>query len=201
VAVHEFVALLILVFSDTVLRRHLLQFNEPITQEQLTELANKLNFTYAGLTRRQISSRKLELLPAEEHVMGVIQDIMIAEDDAKYDEPYIEGLRFMLGQPEFEHRERMLNIMELMEGRNWLDQVSSSRTSGGRVNVIIGKENPDLAFRELSLVLSGYGIPDRARGTVAVVGPTRMDYKRTISSVGYVSELLSDLVAGVCGEE
>jgi heat-inducible transcriptional repressor len=201
VAVHEFVALLILVLSDTVLRRHLLQFNEPITQEQLTELANKLNFAYAGLTRRQISSRKIELSPAEEHVTGAIQDVMVAEDDARYDEPYLEGLRFMLGQPEFEHRERMLSIMELMEARGWLDQVSASRVSGGRVSVIIGQENPDHAFRELSLVLSAYGVPDRARGTIAVVGPTRMDYGRAISSVSYMSELLSDLVAGVCGDD
>jgi len=201
VTVHEFLALLILVLSDTVLRRHVLQFNDPITQDQLTELANNLNSTYAGLTRRQIASRKLELSSAEEYVTGAIQDIMIAEDDAKYDEPYVEGLRFMLGQPEFGHRERMLSIMELMEARGWLDQVSANRISGGRVNVIIGQENPDQAFRELSLVFSGYGVPDRARGTIAVVGPTRMDYGRAISSVSYMSELLSNLVAGVCGDE
>jgi heat-inducible transcriptional repressor len=201
VTVHEFVALLILVLSDTVLRRHLLQFNEPITQVQLTELADKLNLAYSGLTRRQIASKKLELSSTETHVTDAIHDIMIAEDSAKYDESYIEGLRFMLGQPEFGARERMLNIMELMEARDWLDRVSVERASSGRVSVIIGQENPDLAFRELSLVLSDYGVPERARGTIAVVGPTRMDYGRAISSVSYMSDLLSNLVAGVCGDE
>lgn len=198
VAVHEFLALLIMVLSDTVLRRHILQFDEPVTQEQLTGLADKLNMAYGGLSRREIKSNKLELTPSEERVSGAVLDVMAAEDEAKYDEPYLEGLRYMLGQPEFGRRERMLGVMELMEVRGWLDQVSISGSGDRRVQVVIGHENPDEALQELSLVFSGYGVPDRAGGTIVVVGPTRMDYRRAISSVGYMSDLLSDLVAGVC---
>jgi heat-inducible transcriptional repressor len=198
VAVHEFLALLILVLSDTVLRRHLLPFNEPVTQEQLTELANKLNMAYGGLSRREIKSTKLELTPSEERVSGAVLDVMVAEDEAKYDEPYLEGLRYMLGQPEFGQRERILGVMELMEAKGWLDQVSVSGSEDRRVQVVIGHENQDKALQELSLVFSGYGVPDRAGGTIVVVGPTRMDYRRAISSVSYMSDLLSDLVAGVC---
>ncbi|MBM3167351.1 MAG: heat-inducible transcription repressor HrcA [Chloroflexi bacterium] len=199
VAVHEFLALLILVLSDTVLRRHLLPFDEPVTQEQLTGLAGKLNMAYGGLSKREIKSRKLELAPSEERVSTAVLDIMAAEDAAKYDEPYLEGLRYMLGQPEFGRRERMLDIMEIMEARGWLERVSASGSGDRRVRVVIGHENPDETLRELSLVFSGYGVPDRAGGTIVVVGPTRMDYRRAISSVSYMSDLLSDLVAGVYG--
>jgi len=198
VAVHEFLALLVLVLSDTVLRRHLLPFDESVTQEQLAELANKLNLAYGGLSRREIKSKKLELSPSEERVSGAVLDIMAAEAEAKYDQPYLEGLRFMLGQPEFARRDRMLDIMELMEARGWLDYVSSSRLGDRGVQVLIGHENPDEALQDLSLVFSGYGVPDRAVGTIVVIGPTRMDYRRAISSVDYISEVLSDLVAGVC---
>jgi heat-inducible transcriptional repressor len=128
----------------------------------------------------------------------VVLDVMVAEDEAKYDEPYLEGLRYMLGQPEFGQRERILGVMELMEAKGWLDQVSVSGSEDRRVQVVIGHENQDKALQELSLVFSGYGVPDRAGGTIVVVGPTRMDYRRAISSVSYMSDLLSDLVAGVC---
>ncbi|MBM3175818.1 MAG: HrcA family transcriptional regulator, partial [Chloroflexi bacterium] len=201
VAVHEFLALLILVLSDTVLRRHLLPFDEPVTQEQLTGLADKLNLAYGGLSKREIKSKKLELAPSEERVSTAVLDIMATEDAAKYDEPHLEGLRYMLGQPEFGRRERMLDVMELMEARGWLERVSASGSGDRRVRVVIGRENPDEALRELSLVFSGYGVPDRADGTIVVVGPTRMDYRRAISSVSYMSDLLSDLVAGVCGDD
>jgi transcriptional regulator of heat shock response len=50
-------------------------------------------------------------------------------------------------------------------------------------------------------VLGRYGIPQKVRGAVGVIGPTRMDYRRAISTVGYMSDVLSYLLAGVCGEE
>jgi heat-inducible transcriptional repressor len=44
------------------------------------------------------------------------------------------------------------------------------------------------------MVLSRYGVPGLATGTLGVLGPIRMPYGRTISTVRFVSGLLSDLV-------
>ncbi len=198
VAVHEFLALLVLVLSETMLKRQLLSFVEPVTQEQLTGLANKLNTIYSGLTSSEISASILEFSGEEQRVRGAVVDIMDAEDEMEYEEPYLEGLRLMLGQPEFVQKDRMLDVMELMEAKDWLSPMFSRRESDEGVQVVIGEENRDEALRDLSLVFSRYGVPHRVGGTIAVIGPTRMDYRRAISTVGCVSEVLSDLVAGVC---
>ena len=198
VAVHEFLALLVLVLSETMLKRQLLSFVEPVTQEQLTGLANKLNAIYSGLTSSEISASILEFSREEQRVREAVVDIMDAQDEMEYDEPYLEGLRLMLGQPEFVQKDRMLDVMELMEAKDWLSPMFSRRESDEGVQVVIGEENRDEALRDLSLVFSRYGVPDRGGGTIAVIGPTRMDYRRAISTVGCVSEVLSDLVAGVC---
>jgi heat-inducible transcriptional repressor len=42
--------------------------------------------------------------------------------------------------------------------------------------------------------LSRYGLPGVASGALGVLGPTRMPYANTISTVRFVSNLLSDLV-------
>ncbi|HEX76133.1 MAG TPA: heat-inducible transcription repressor HrcA [Dehalococcoidia bacterium] len=198
VSVHEFLTLLVLVLSEAILKRQLLSFDEPVTQEQLTGLASKLNVIYSGLTGSEISARKLELSAEEERVTEAVVDIMAAEDEMEYDEPYLEGLRLMLGQPEFVEKDRMLGIMELMEAKDWLRPVLFQRSGGEGVQVVIGEENQDEALRDLSLVFSRYGIPHKVGGTIVVIGPTRMDYRRAISAVGCVSEVLSDLVSGVC---
>ena len=141
--------------------------------------------------------KELDCLLSEEHVAGTVVDMMAAEDETEYDEPYLDGLRLMLGQPEFVQKDRMLSIMELMEAKDWLSSLFSRRFGDEGVQVVIGEENRDRCLRDLSLVFSRYGIPGRVGGAVMVIGPTRMDYRRAISSVGYVSEVLSDLVAGV----
>ena len=198
VAVHEFLALLVLVLSEAMLKRQLLSFVEPVTQEQLTGVANKLNAAYSGLTISEISDEKLELSRGEQRVREAVVDIMNVEDEMEYDEPYLEGLRLMLGQPEFVEKDRMLDVVELMEAKDWLGSMFFQRSSDEGVQVVIGEENRDEALRDLSLVFSRYGVPERVGGTIAVIGPTRMDYRRAISTVGCVSEVLSYLMAGVC---
>ncbi len=54
--------------------------------------------------------------------------------------------------------------------------------------------NPDLP-----VVLAG--IPKKMGGTIGVIGPTRMDYRKAISTVNYMSGILSYLMAGVCEEK
>jgi heat-inducible transcriptional repressor len=63
------------------------------------------------------------------------------------------------------------------------------------VQVVIGKENKAEVVRNYSVVISRYGVPEEAIGTISVVGPTRMPYARTISAINYLSSVLSGLVA------
>ena len=198
VALQEFVALMVLVLSEAILKRQPLSFEEPMTQESLTFMANKFNAAYSGLTSSEILAKKLKLTSEEEQVTEAVIDIMAAEDELEYEQPHLEGLRLMLGQPEFAQKDKMLSIMELMETKEWLSSALAQRSSQVGVQVVIGEENRDETLHDLSLVFSSYGIPGQVGGTIGVIGPTRMDYRRAISIVDYMSEVLSGLVAGVC---
>jgi heat-inducible transcriptional repressor len=198
VALQEFAALMVLVLSEAILKRQLLSFEEPVTQERLTIITNKLNTVYSGLTSSDILAKKLDLDSEEEQILEAVIDIMAAEDKLEYEQPHLEGLRLMLGQPEFAQKDKMLSIMELMETREWLSSALAQRSSEVGVQVVIGEENRDETLRDLSLIFSSYGIPGQIDGTIGVIGPTRMDYRRAISTVDYMSEVLSGLVAGVC---
>jgi heat-inducible transcriptional repressor len=198
---NEFLVLLILVLSETVLKQQLLSFTEPLNQEQLTGVANKLNAQYSGLTGSQIAANRLETTSEERRITDVVTEMMATEDEMEYHQSYLEGLRLMLGQPEFIEKDRMLSILELMEARDWLDTLLRRKIEHKRVQIVIGEENRDKTLKDLSLVLGRYGIPKKMGGTIGVIGPTRMDYRKAISTVNYMSGILSYLVAGVCEEE
>jgi heat-inducible transcriptional repressor len=133
----------------------------------------------------------------ERQVAEAVIEMMSAEDELEYEQPYLEGLRLMLGQPEFAEKDRMLSIMELMETKDWLSSAFGRRSDYLGVQVVIGEENRNETLRDLSLVFTRYGIPDRIGGTIGIIGPTRMDYRRAISTVDYISSILSTLVASV----
>ena len=60
--------------------------------------------------------------------------------------------------------------------------------------MVIGGEGSWTELKDCSMVLTRYGAPGYATGALGVLGPTRMAYGRTISTVRYVAGLLSDLV-------
>jgi heat-inducible transcriptional repressor len=45
-----------------------------------------------------------------------------------------------------------------------------------------------------SVVLARYGLENQMAGVLGVVGPMRMPYSRSVSTVRYMSQLLSDLL-------
>lgn len=65
------------------------------------------------------------------------------------------------------------------------------------VHVTIGAENPHDAFTQTSVVSGsyGYGTSDGPLAHLGVVGPTRMDYPRTMSAVRAVAAYLSRFLA------
>ncbi len=79
--------------------------------------------------------------------------------------------------------------------------VIPSKIEGAGVKVVIGKENETESVHNYSVVISQYGLPDEAVGTISVVGPTRMNYARTIATVEYLTVVLNILVARLYGRE
>jgi len=127
--------------------------------------------------------------------------MMQAEDEQEYEEPYFNGIHFMLNQPEFARSQRILSLLELIENRALIKTIVPGRLSIHGVQVVIGKENRAEAIQDYSVVLSQYGLPAGATGTLGVIGPTRMPYGRTISTVGYLCSVLSRMEAELYGDD
>jgi len=200
-ALQESQVLAVVVLPGARVKQKLITFDQAVSQSILTIISNKLNTAYSGLTGQQISAKEMELSLLEKQATDHLVEIMQAEDQQEYEEPYLDGWHFMLNQPEFAHSDRMRTLMELVEHRSLLKVIVPTKLKQHAVHVIIGKENKETAIQNCSVVISQYGLPDEATGTIGVVGPTRMSYSHTIPTVYYLSSVLSRLVAGLYGRE
>jgi heat-inducible transcriptional repressor len=93
----------------------------------------------------------------------------------------------MMEQPEFGQKDKLLNLMDLVEMQDWLTPLIRKQVNHQGVQVVIGDESNVDILQDLSLVLNNYGVPRKVGGTIGVIGPTRMDYTRAISAVNCVS--------------
>jgi len=201
VALQDLLVLVVLILRGARVKQQLVTFDPPIPQDGLTAMANKLNEAYSGLSSSQILAKDIELSPVERQLTDCLVKIMQAEDASDYEEPYFDGFHFILNQPEFSHTSRMLDLMDLIEHRSLLKAIFPQELGIYEVQVIIGRENSTEAIHNCSVVISRYGLLEEAAGIIGVIGPTRMPYGRTISTVSYLSSVLGKLVAELYGKE
>ncbi|HEY97385.1 MAG TPA: heat-inducible transcription repressor HrcA [Dehalococcoidia bacterium] len=200
-SLQETMALAVIVLHGAKVKQKLITFKEGMSQAKLTVTSNKLNSAFADMTGREIEAKEIELIDLENEIVGHLVEIMKAEDQQEYAEPYLDGWHFMINQPEFAHSDRVSALMELTEQRGLLKVLAPAEITGEGVHVIIGKENRSTAMQNCSVVVCRYGLPGEATGTIGVVGPTRMAYSRTIPTVYYLSSILSKLVASLYGRD
>ncbi|MFC2070160.1 heat-inducible transcriptional repressor HrcA [Chloroflexota bacterium] len=202
VSLQDSLALVVLVLQGAKVRQKLINFGQAVTQPELTVFAGKLSARYSGLTASRIKALSDELTDAEQQITDCLTNLMDTEDNQEYEEPYLDGLHFTLNQPELARNHVLTQALtELIEQRNLIKHIMPSSLSGKGVEVIIGKENDAESVQEYSVVISQYGLLEEAAGTICVIGPTRMPYGRTIATVGYLSMVLSGLVARLYGKE
>ncbi len=201
VSLQRSLVLVILVLGGAKVRQQLITFDQIINQPQLTAIANKIRAAYSGLTSSRILAKGSGLSSIEQQITDCLVKVMEAEDDKRYEEQYLDGLHFMLKQPEFAHSQRMVTLVELVEQRSLMRSIAPQEPTRGGVQVVIGRENKTEVIRDYSVVISRYGLPEEAVGTIGVVGPTRMPYARTIATIGYLSLIMSGLMAKLYGKE
>jgi len=198
--IHELLILLTMVLQEGIIKQRMLSLSYPASQEELERTASRLNELLVGLSAEEIEARIPHLSSLEAQVASVVADTMAQLDESQSGELYQDGLANLLSQPEFADVRNARRLVQLLEEETLLKDVLSHVLAMNGVQVIIGGEGKWEELSDYSLVLSRYGVEDRAMGALGVLGPLRMPYGRVISAVRYVAELLSELVNQLCGQ-
>jgi heat-inducible transcriptional repressor len=201
VTLQDNLALAVLIMRGARVRQQLVSFDAPVGQFELQVISGHLNEQFDGQTRSQIEKTALILSETEKKVHSAIIKMMQADDEQSNEEPYLDGLNYLLEQPEFVKSQRAHSLMDLVEKRQLGKMLGQEELEDKEIKVYIGQENREESIRDYSVVLGSYGLPNEARGTLGVIGPTRMNYEKTIAAVRYLSLVMSALVAELYGRE
>lgn len=193
VGVHDSLALLVVVLQEARVLQQTLTLERPLSQEELTNIARKLNDLLATKSATELRQTVSQLEPLEAPFVDAAADLIEDAEGRNVEPSYMEGLRELLAQPEFTEGGRVLQILEVFDDRN-IGHAIPIEGEGPDVSVVIGEEHPVDAMRVCSVISTRYTGPSGLHGSLSVVGPTRMHYPRTISMVRYMSALMEELL-------
>jgi heat-inducible transcriptional repressor len=189
--------LLVLVLQGGSVQQQFLTLDDPLTQEELTQLAAQINAEFAGAESAAVERKAGAMPPLAQAILTVVRELMHRAAIVATAEMVFDGLANVLSQPEFADPVLASRTMRLLEEHSLLNEFLT-RVMGsevGGVQVVIGGEDNWEDLRDTSIVIARYGAPGLATGALGVIGPTRMAYGRTISAVRYVSAVMGDLVS------
>jgi heat-inducible transcriptional repressor len=203
ISTHDTLFLMILVLQDGSVCQEMMAVEEAVDQDRLRQFSNQMNDQFRSLTvdeiRRMAENTSLPPAGWARRVLGWLLMRMEDADGRAIDEIHHAGLANVLEQPEFEDVSSFRQLVDIMEQRQRLERILTRALGANGVQIIIGGEGPFEGIYDVSLVLSPYGVRDKASGVLGIVGPRRMPYATAVSTVSYVAKLMGDLIEDVYG--
>lgn len=195
--------LVVIVSKPNLIENKVLRLDEDISQEELDRSAAYLNAEFRGWSLRTI---RLEIFKKIEEAREIFDHLLrsvarlLMEGALGHDELaplFVEGTSRILEQPEFENGRKIRQLLLAFEEKARLIEILGSflHSASLGVQVVIGKENPADEMRHCALVMAPLRYGSRIVGALGVVGPTRMEYDRAVTTVEYVAHLCNRLLS------
>jgi heat-inducible transcriptional repressor len=194
------VVMVVVITSTGGVTKRVYSFDSPVDPGVAIWAAQYLNEEVAGLqpgTRalrqrfedRSLAQRELEFLAA---LRPAFTDVVLEDQRL-----YVGGTAGLLGDVRTEELGSYQRLLEVLEKRAALLEILSDALDPRGPFVRVGTELEHPALLQLSLVGATYGLANRALGTVSLLGPMRMDYRKAIRSVRSAAAELSRFVEEV----
>lgn len=180
--------LLVLIADTGFVKNKIINLPRTLSSGELGRIVTYLNQRLEGLTVDRITSQLIGELRRDlyHHIKFLEDTFMLLEDSLAEDERrvFLGGTSNILNQPEFEDIRKIKALLSLFEQHSLLAALLERPVTGGEDVIIrIGKENILKEVQECSLVMATYCLGKEVMGTIAVLGPTRMNYAKTVAVI------------------
>ncbi len=191
--------LAVLVTKSGVVRDRVLRLDIP--QADLDLAARYINDNFRGWTMENMRaeiSRRLEKERSEyDRLMQSIEQLYkqgaLAPADGT-EAVFVEGASNLVASEE--DRQRLQEMLRTLEEKEKVVKLLSAYldTRQEAVRVVIGLDEALPSMRNFVLIGAPARVGGEVMGSLAVIGPTRLDYQHTMSAVSYIARLFDKLL-------
>ena len=174
---------------------------ENITIEELQFLADKLNYFLHGKEIDKLDKNLLLTfqkavqydISSFSNIFTELNKVLVPKQNV-----YSGGIAELIEQPEFQNVERMQDILSLLEERDTLRKILSQNMEEP-IAIHIGAGNLSKSLSDISIVRAQFFADNDVIGSIAVMGPTRMQYGKIIGVIYFLQHQLNELLKNRSG--
>ncbi len=201
IKVSENKVMIILITSFNLVLTEIAQTSTYFTQLELDKASEYINTSFRGKNLLFVRDYLLTELPKYklkyEDIIHKITDLLKAyiQQEEGDNRIFLEGTSKFVEKPEFFNPEKLKSLFQKFEEKAKLAKLLSDFISLDKVKVMIGSELDIADISDCSLVLSHYGYDSQVLGSLGIIGPKRIPYKKIIPLVDSVAKKLSQTIS------
>ncbi len=192
--------LMVVITSDRAVRNQVVSVYQDLRPEDLTEMRNYINQEFAGWTladARRALTERLQDERNQYHSLLKRIEIFYAQglfEGSEGPRVFLDGAAYLVGLDLHLTREKMRELFQALEQKQqvlqMLDQFLQGSDQTPAVQIGLAEAHP--ALSEFSLVGVHVPLGSGMTARVAVLGPLRLNYPRTIAAVMEVGQALAE---------
>lgn len=177
--------MIIIVITDKGHVEHKTVTIKDVSLEEVKKTVSLINDLIVGTPIDEVSSKlEFEIKPiigryVKEHEI-IYNTFYQVFQEFSHQNVDVVGRNNMLKQPEFNNVDKIKEILTKLDDENLLANIE---TDNNDIKVYIGKENN--LDDDVTIIKTTYHTPSE-EGTIAIVGPKRMDYDRVVALLEYI---------------
>ncbi len=185
---------ILLITSNGSIKNKACRLEFDLSNEQLEFFTHYIEENLHGVSVDELSEEMLDKMVAAVgaymiSLSPLVQGICELSADLKHEELTVSGGEKLLSCDELDKME----VVRFIEHKNELTGLLDETFSG--IQVKFGVQNDSFAIGNSSLIVSKYRKGGHEAGSLGVIGPMRIDYKKVIPYVEYLTQKITSLIS------
>ncbi len=186
---------ILLITSNGSIKNKACRLEFDLSHEQLEFFTHYIEENLNGVSVEELSEEMFDKMVAAVSAYMIslsplVKGISELSEDLRQQELTLKGGEKLLSRDDLDKME----VVKFIENKKGLSDLLEGAFSG--IQVKFGSENDSFAIGNSSLIVSKYRKGGKEAGSLGVIGPMRVDYKKIIPYVDYLTQKISYLMSG-----
>lgn len=180
-------------------RDKMINTREHYRPEELERMSDYLNQNFRGWTMEAMRSEMEQRVEAERshflrHALALWSKSFDPQDERGT--LHLEGAAHLLERAEAASPDELRELLQALEEKERLAHLLHDCLESGErpLGILVGLERLSPVMKDFILIGAPYGSGTQPLGSLGLLGRTRMDYKRAVTSVAYVALLFDRML-------
>ena len=187
--------MIVILANNGIIKESIIKYDDEIPEENIEIFNNYLNYKLQGRNFREIYENigkyvGQELDNINDKIVPLVAELnnLLINKNAKV---HMEGATKLLELPELKNTDTLKNFLNIIETQDAIKEIARNGYDGN-INIYIGNECAFEDLKDFTIITYKQSINDKDVGTIGLIGPTRMDYKKVIPMIKYIGDTIKE---------